>query len=339
MPDGTPVEQYTLERDGLSCDILTYGGILRALRVPDRNGQPVDVLLGYDRLEDYRADTSTYLGALVGRCANRIGKAEFTLDGVTYPIAANNGVNHLHGGIVGFNSKVWSVTEADENSLTLTLTSPDMEEGYPGTLQVSACYRLEHGALSLSLHAVCDRNTLCNLTNHSYFNLSGHSSGPITGQQIQIFADAYTPTDSGLIPTGEIAPVEGTPMDLRESTVIGDHIDDPFLPLQMAGGYDHNYVLRGAPGTLRPAARAYSPETGIVLEEETTQPGLQFYAGNSLTGSIPGKGGAPNARRWGFCLETQTYPDAIHHENFPSPILTPGTVYDHKTVYRFSVMP
>ncbi len=336
MPDGTQVDQYTLAAGKLSCDILTYGGTLRALRAPDRSGETVDVLLGFDRLESYLDPANDkFLGALVGRYANRIGAAGFELDGVYYPLAANNGPNHLHGGTVGFDKRVWTAEEAGDDFLTLSLVSPDGEEGYPGALSVRVTYRLEEDGLSIGYEAVSDRPTLCNLTNHAYFNLSGHGSGPVLDQQVQIFADRYTPTDAGSIPTGELAPVEGTPMDLRRLTAIGAHIGDAFPQLTMAGGYDHNWVLDGQAGTLRPAARAYSPETGIALEVLTTSPGVQFYTGNYLDGCPAGKGGAPYANRWGFCLETQLFPDSPHHPDFPSPVLRPAETFRHTTVYRF----
>lgn len=337
MPDGTPVEEITLQCGALSCAILTYGGALRSLTVPDRKGNPVDILLGFDRLEDYRAQDS-YLGALVGRYANRIGDSRFSLNGVEYPLAANNGKNHLHGGLVGFDKQVWTVEACSQNALTLTLSSPDGQEGYPGNLQVRVTYTLTEDALTLDYQAQCDQDTLCNLTNHAYFNLNGHQSGPVGEQYIQIFADAYTPTDTGSIPTGEIAPVEGTPMDLRQGRKIGEHVDDDFAQLTLAGGYDHNWVLAQAPRELTSAAKAWSEETGVVLEALTTLPGIQFYSGNYLDGCPAGKGGAPYDKRWGFCLETQFFPDSPNRPNFPSAVLKAGETYRHQTVYRISTL-
>ncbi len=336
MPNGAPVEQYTLTDGTLSCDIITYGGALRALRVPGRDGQTVDVLLGFDTLEDYLSHDK-YLGALVGRYANRIGGASFDLNGVRCSLPANDGANHLHGGPKGYFSRLWTVEAAGDSFLTLTLDSPDGEEGYPGHLTVRVTYRLEENGLTIAYRAKADRDTLCNLTNHAYFNLSGHDSGPVSDQTIQIFAGRYTPTDAGSIPTGELAPVDGTPMDLRRPVPMGGHWDDDFPQLVLAGGYDHNWVLDGAEGSLRTAARAASPRTGIVLEVLTDLPGVQFYSGNYLDGCPAGKGGAPYGRRWGFCLETQFFPDSPHHPGFPSAVLRAGEVWEHTTALRFSL--
>ncbi len=336
MPDGTAVELYVLTAGALSCDVITFGGSLQSLRVPDRTGRPVDVLLGFDTLEPYRTHGKS-LGALVGRYANRIGGARFTLDGQTCQLAANNnGVNHLHGGLVGFNQRVWTVEEAAEDRLTLSLFSPDGEEGYPGDLTVRVTYALTEEGLTIRYRAECGRSTVCNLTNHAYFNLSGHESGPVLDQVIQLLADFYTPTDPLSIPTGEIAPVEGTPMDLRTPAPIGARIGEDFPQLLQAGGYDHNWIPNGRPGTLRPIARAFSETTGISMEVLSTLPGVQFYTGNYLDGCPAGKGGAPYANRWGFCLETQFYPDSPNHENFPSCVLRPGEVFDHTAAFRFS---
>ena len=335
MPDGTPVELYTLAAGALSCQIITFGGSLQSLRVPDRSGRPVDVLLGFDALEPYRTHGKS-LGALVGRYANRIGGAKFSLNGQTYQLAANDHeVNHLHGGRVGFNQRVWTVEEAEDNRLVLSLLSPDGEEGYPGTLKVQVAYTLTEEGLTIDYRAESDRDTACNLTNHAYFNLSGHDSGPVLDQSIQILADRYTPTDSLSIPTGEIAPVEGTPMDLRQPTPIGARIDEAFPQLLQAGGYDHNWIPVGESGALRPIARASSPATGVSMEVLSTLPGVQFYTGNYLDGCPAGKGGAPYGGRWGFCLETQFYPDSPNHDNFPSCVLRTGEAFHHTTVFRF----
>ncbi len=334
MPQGALVEEVKLRAGKISCSVLTYGGTLRTLTVPDRDGNPVDVLLGFDTLEDYRAQDK-YLGALVGRYANRIGDSRFTLNGVDYQLAANNGKNHLHGGLVGFDKQIWTIESCSQDTLILTLLSPDGQEGYPGDLKVQVTYTLTEDALSLDYQAGSNKDTPCNLTNHAYFNLSGHRSGPVMGQHIQIFADAYTPADAGSIPTGEIAPVAGTPMDLRREQRIGEHIDDAFDQLVMAGGYDHNWVLAPAPRELTLAARARSEETGIELEALTTMPGVQFYAGNYLDGCPRGKEGAPYDKRWGFCLETQFFPDSPNKPEFPSALLKAGESYHQQTVYRF----
>ena len=336
MPDGTPVDLITLTQGNLSCELITYGGAVRSLIVPDCDGHPTDVVLGLDTLEDYRSQDK-YLGAIVGRYANRIADASFCLNGKEYPLAANNGPNHLHGGLEGFNSQVWTAESKEANRVVLSRISPDGEEGYPGTLSVQVTYTLTDDSLEIDYQARCDQDTICNLTNHSYFNLAGHNSGLINEQYVQINAASYTPTFPGSIPTGQIMPVDGTPMDLRQACRIGDHVDDDFPQLIMAGGYDHNWVIDGPFGTLRPAAAAWCEETGITMEVLTTMPGVQFYTANFLEGCPDGKDGALYGNRSAFCLETQYYPDSPHHENFPSPILRAGEIYLHKTIYRFGV--
>lgn len=334
MPDGTTVEQYTLSNRALSCDILTFGGSLRALRVPDRTGKSVDVLLGFDTLEPYRTHGKSF-GALVGRYANRIGGARFTLNGTVYPLVANNnGVNHLHGGGLGYNRRVWKAESASDTALTLSLFSPNGEEGYPGDLLVRVTYTLTAEGLTIDYEARSDRDTVCNLTNHAYFNLSGHDSGPVLDQTIQLLADRYTPTDPLSIPTGEIAPVDGTPMDLRQPTPIGAHIGEDFAQLRQAGGYDHNWIPNGE--GLRPIARAASPVSGISMEVLSDLPGVQFYTGNYVEGCPAGKGGAAYGKRWGFCLETQLFPDSPNHENFPSCVLRAGETFRSTTSFRFT---
>ena len=336
MPDGTPVELLTLRDGAYTCEIITCGGAVRSLTVPARDGTPVDVALGFDTLEDYRTQDK-YIGALVGRYANRIGGAKFSLNGTQYPLSVNDGVNSLHGGPTGFHAQVWAVEALNENSVTLALTSPDMHEGYPGTLQVRVTYTLKDGALTLDYWAKSDRDTVCNLTNHSYFNLSGHGSGSVESQYIRLYASRYTPTLPGSIPTGELAPVEGTVMDLRRAQPIGACIDEPFEQLTLAGGWDHNWAVDGWDGTLRPAAWAWSPVTGIAMETLTTLPGIQFYSGNYLDGCPAGKGGAAYAKRWGFCLETQYFPDSPNQPSFPSCVLRAEEEHRSTTVYRFSV--
>ncbi len=337
MPDGTAVEEITLRDGALTCSAITYGGMLRALTVPDKNGDPVDVLLGMDGLEGCLHKKIGSMGALVGRYANRIGGAAFSLNGKEYRLAANNGVNHLHGGPKGFDKRVWTLEEAADNSVLFSIFSPDGDEGYPGALTVRARYTLADGALRIDYEAGCDADTVINLTNHAYFNLSGHASGPVLGQYIQMPGSRYTPTLPGSIPTGEIADVAGTPMDLRTAQPIGAHIDDDFEQLTLAGGYDHNWVVEGPAGQLNLAARAWSPDTGILMEVLTDQPGVQFYAGNAMGGCPAGKGGAPYDKRWGFCLETQHYPDSPHHENFPTTVLKAGETFKTSSVYRFGV--
>lgn len=324
MPDGRAVEEFTLTDGALSCSILTYGGALRSLTVPDRDGNPVDVVLGLDSLEDYLAQDK-YLGALVGRYANRIGGSRFTLEGRDYPLAANDAPNHLHGGLRGFDKQLWTVEDVTGSSLTLSLLSPDGQEGYPGQLRVLVTYSLRDNALEIAYRAVSSKTTLCNLTNHAYFNLSGHASGPVDRQRIQLLADRFTPVDGGAIPTGELRDVAGTAMDLRT--------------LQPIAGreFDHNWAVNGWNGTLRPAARAWSADTGIAMEVLTTMPGVQFYTGNFLDGCPKGKGGAPYRSHWAFCLETQFYPDSPNHPGFPSAVLAAGETYENKTVYRFTI--
>ncbi len=341
MPDGAVVEELTLRAlgpgdDKYVCKIITYGGAVRSLTMPGRDGNPVDVVLGFDTLEDYRAQDK-YIGALVGRYANRIGGARFTLNGVEYPLAANDGANSLHGGNTGFDKQVWTVEEFGGSSAVLSLVSPDGQEGYPGTLSVRVGYTLSDGGLAIKYWARCDRDTVCNLTNHCYFNLSGHASGPVTGQYIRVAASRYTPTRPGSIPTGEVAPVDGTPMDLRRAQKIGDHIDAPFEQLAMAGGYDHNWVIDGCgKRPLSCAAAAWSPDTGIAMDVSTTLPGVQFYAGNFLKGCPAGKGGAAYGDRHGFCLETQFYPDSPNRPGFPSCVLKAGEEYHSTTIFSFS---
>lgn len=322
MPDGTAVGEIALNDGAVSCGIITYGGALRSLTVPDREGRPVDVVLGFDALEDYR-NQDKYLGALIGRYANRIGGSRFTLEGKEYPLRANDGPNHLHGGPLGFHQKLWQVRSQTRSSVSLSLLSPDGEEGYPGNLEVTVTYTLRDRALEIGYRARSSRTTLCNLTNHAYFNLSGHGSGAVDGQYIQLLSDRYTPVDGGLIPTGAVEEVEGTPMDLRT--------------LQPIGGreYDHNWAVSGWDGSLRPAARAWSPDTGIFMETLSTMPGIQFYTGNFLDGCPQGKGGVSYGKHGAFCLETQYYPDSPNHPAFPSPVLKAGEVYEGKTIYRF----
>lgn len=335
MPDGTPVYCIPLRRGALSAEVLTYGGAIRSLKVPDRDGKPVDVVLGFDDLEGYLTH-GCFFGAIIGPFGNRIGGARFSLNGREFPLAANDGKNHLHGGPLGFDKQVWQLGSAGTDFVTLTLHRPDLAGGYPGNMDVKVTYRLTDDALEIDYCATTDDDTLCNLTNHSYFNLDGHASGPVLAQTIQIDADRFTPTDPGSIPTGELADVTGTPMDLRKALPIGLHIDDDWDQLNWPGGYDHNFVLNGAWGTLRPIAEAKAAKTGIVMRVETDLPGVQFYAGNFIPNGLPGKGGAVYGKRHAFCLETQVFPDAPNKPDFPSALLTPEAPYRTKTVYRFS---
>lgn len=333
--NGEEVRELTLDNGILSAKVITFGGTLRVLMVPGRSG-PVDVVLGYDTLEQYEREDG-YLGALVGRYANRIAGGKFTLNGREYTLAANDGPNHLHGGTVGYSHRVWSVDEADAERTVLTLDSPDGEEGFPGHLHVKVTYALEGDALSIHYEAVCDRDTICSLTSHSYFNLSGQGSGTVLDQEIRLFSAAYTPTDSTSIPLGIVVPVEGTPMDLRSPIPIGARIGESFPQLEQCGGYDHNFVVDGQPGVIRPAAVVRSGTTGVVMEVETDSPGVQFYTANFLEERRKGKQGAVYGRRHGFCLETQHYPDAPNQPAFLSAALKAGERYDQTTRFRFSL--
>jgi len=335
---GQQVALYTLRNGPLEAGVLTYGGTLAFLRTPDKNGVSTDVVLGYDTIEDYERGDK-YLGALVGRYANRIENGEFTLNGKTFRLAKNDGgVHHLHGGDVGFDKKVWSARE-ENGALVLAYESPDGEEGYPGTLSVTVTYSLsEDGTLTLDYQAVSDKDTICNLTNHSYFNLAGQDSGDILSQKIQIFGSCYTPADVKSIPHGAISSVEGTPMDLRAPVPIGAHINDEFTQLQWAGGYDHNWIIDGCPGSLRKMAYAFDEGSGITLTAYTTLPGMQFYAGNYLDGVVPGKGKSTNGYRCGFCLESQYYPNSINCSQYPQPVLHAGDRYHQTTAYRLGLL-
>ena len=334
-PDGRAVHRIRLQNGSLSCEVITYGATLKSLLVPDRDGHPVDVVLGYDTLGQYLSE-SGYLGATVGRVANRIARGSFTLNGQHYQLPLNDRSNHLHGGPDGFSHRIWTIDRVSETSVTLCLTSPDGDQGYPGTLTVAAEYTLCDNALLIRHTAVSDKDTLCSLTNHSYFNLAGHSSGCATDQQIQIFADRYTPSDEALIPFGILSDVAGTPMDLREMIPIQTHIGDPDPQLKQARGYDHNYAVNGPWGVLRPAAAARSTRTGITMEVDTTLPGIHFYTGNYLNPGRIGKGGCAYGPHHGFCLETHFYPDAINNPLFPSPALPAGKTYSHETELRFT---
>jgi aldose 1-epimerase len=341
-PDGQQVDLFTLtNRNGMEVRAISYGGIILSLEVPDRNGLLGDVVLGYEDLDGYLQE-SPYFGAIIGRYGNRIGQARFSLDGEVFELAANNGPHHLHGGERGFDKVVWSAREFERDEgvgVVFSRTSPHMEEGYPGNLDVQVTYTLtDANELVFDYWATTDRPTPVNLTQHSYFNLAGDGSGDILQHELLLNASRYTPVDSGLIPTGELAAVEGTPFDFRESTPIGARIDEGHLQLALGGGYDHNFVLdrEGADvGELALAARVFDPLSGRTMEVRTTEPGVQFYSGNFLDGTLAGKGGRVYPHRSGFCLETQHYPDSPNQDAFPSTILRPGEEYRTRTVYRF----
>jgi aldose 1-epimerase len=340
-PAGEAVELFTFAREGAPTVAITnLGGHIVELLAPDRAGRVADVTLGYRDFAGYLADTN-YFGCIVGRYANRIAKGRFTLDGKTYTLAVNNGPNSLHGGPTGFQTRVWTpkvVTGPDGDALELTYVSKDGEEGYPGTLTAKVVYSLrKDGGLAIDYTATTDAPTVVNLTNHAYFNLAGEGEGTILGHEMQIEADAFTPVDATLIPTGKIQPVEGTPFDFRKPVAIGARIDAPDDQLKAGGGYDHNFVLRGKTGELRLVARVREPKSGRVLEVLTTEPGIQFYSGNFLDGTVVGKSGKPYVRRGGFCLEAQHFPDSPNQPSFPSVVLRPGQTYRQTTVYRVTV--
>ncbi len=338
-PDGAEVTAYTLTNaTGTELRVLTYGGLIASLRVPDRTGAVDDIVLGYDTLDGYLEKTP-YFGALVGRCANRLARGRFTLDGTHYQLAVNNGVNHLHGGHRGFDKVAWQASSSEEPiAVALRRTSPDGEEGYPGHLTASVTYTLTAAnELVIDYRATTDRPTLVNMTQHSYFNLAGEGMGDVLGHELTIAADRFTPVDATQIPTGELAPVEGTPFDFRTPVPIGARIDGPHDQLRAGEGYDVNFVLNRRGAGLAPAARVYEPTSGRVLDVATTQPGMQFYSGNRLDGTITGKRGHVYGRRSGFCLETQHFPDSPNHPEFPSIVLPPGEEYAHTTVFTFAV--
>jgi aldose 1-epimerase len=339
---GKPIEMVTLKNGhGMEVQAITYGAIITSIKVPDRAGKIADVALGFDRPEQYWAEpTPPYFGAVVGRYGNRIAKGKFTVDGKTYSLAINNAPNSLHGGNKGFDKQVWSVATRDTPqgaSAVFSRTSPDGEEGYPGTLQARVTYTLtEKNELIVTYHVSTDKATPVNLTQHSYFNLAGEGSGDILGHELMLNADRYTPVDPTLIPTGELAPVEGTPFDFRKATAIGARINQNHPQLTAGKGYDHNWVLNRKGTGPELAARLTDPKSGRALEITTTEPGVQFYSGNFLDGTIKGKGGHVYAHRSGLCLETQHYPDSPNQKSFPTTILHPGKPYDSTTVFTFS---
>jgi len=322
--------------NGMQVRILAYGAVVQSLTAPDRHGDHADVVLGYDSVDAY-ASGQAYLGAIVGRYANRIGGARFELDGSRYSLPANDGPNTLHGGFRGFDKVVWTMKpDPAGRSVRLTYVSPEGEQGFPGDVTIRVTYTLtDEDELRIDYDATTDRATPLNLSNHTYFNLAGHGAGDILGHELELQADAYTPVDSNLIPTGELRDVTGTPFDFRTPTAIGARVDDVDQQLAFGHGYDHNFVLRKPGGGVELAARVFEPGSGRMLEVLTTEPGVQFYTGNHLHG-LPGKHGARYGRRGGFCLETQHFPDSPNRPGFPDTILRPGETYASTTVYRFA---
>jgi aldose 1-epimerase len=337
--DGQAVDLYTLTNaNGVVARVITYGALLTELHVPDRAGRMADVVLGFKTLQGYESD-HPYFGATIGRVANRIAKGTFRLGGQEYTLATNNGPNHLHGGLRGFDKRVWkaqTARAANGAAVRFTYTSADMEEGYPGALTAAVVYTLTNSnELRLEYTATTDKPTIVNLTNHSYFNLAGEGQGTILDHELTIMADRYTPVDDTLIPTGEIAGVRGTVMDFNRATPIGARIAE--VPGPAPGGYDHNYVLSHGGGVLAMSATVRDPKSGRVMDVLTTEPGVQLYTGNFLDGNVSGKAGVAYQKHFGFCLETQHFPDSINQPAFPPVVLQPGRTFKSTTVYRFSV--
>jgi aldose 1-epimerase len=337
--DGRPINLYTLTNShGLEIRAMNYGGIIVSILVPDRKGQFADVVLGHDTLEGY-IPNPPYLGAIVGRYANRIANGTFTLDGKTYMLPKNDGPNTLHGGVKRtFDKVVWDDEALEsKNGVAFTYLSKDGEEGFPGNLKIKVTYILtDEDELAVDYEATTDKATVINVSQHSYFNLAGEGNGDILNHELVLNADRFTPVDKNLIPTGELRTVKGTPLDFTTATKIGARIDDSYDQLVLGHGYDHNFVINHKDRGLDLAARVYEPTSGRVLEVSTTQPGIQFYTGNFLDGTVIGKHSHVYKRRYGFCLETQHFPDSPNHPEFPSTILRPGTTFHEKTVFKFS---
>lgn len=335
MYNGEAVERVVLSGGGLRCEILSYGATIRSLTVPDREGKPVDVVLGYDSLDDY-VNQQCYLGAVIGPIANRIGGAVCPLQTKSLHLSRNDGLNCLHSGTAGLDRRNWELMAVSEEAVTLTTTHPDKLGGIPGPLNVAVTYWLVDGGLLVDYRAVSERDTLCNLTNHSYFNLDGHDSGSILEHSIQLFARSFTPIDAHSVPTGAIRAVSGTAMDLTQPRRIGAGIDAPEEQIRLAGGYDHNWVLDPGEELLRPAAVVKGAKRGVTMTVYTDRPGVQFYTGNYLPENGPGKNGAVYQPRQGLCLETQGFPDAPNHSSFPSILLRAGKEWASRTLFRFS---
>jgi len=335
--NGKQVDLYTLKHEnGFEVNLTNYGARIVSLFTPDKNGEFADITLGYSSLDPYLELPEANFGCIVGRYGNRIGGAEFTLDGNTYELTANNGPNQLHGGFEGFNAKVWDVSDVSEQSITFSCVSEDGEEGYPGRLEARVTYSIVDGnAIKMDYHATTNKPTVVNLTNHAYFNLSGAGKGKITDHQVMINATHFTPIDENVVPTGEIRPVEGTPFDLRSYTTISERINEDNAQLKMGGGFDHNFVVNMEDTEeMLLHAKVKDPETGRVLEVHSEEPGIQFYTGNFLDG-IEGKYGETYEKREGLCLETQHFPDSPNKPDFPSTVLRPDEVYETTTIYKF----
>jgi len=341
LPDGQEITLYTVtNKNGVEMKVMNYGAIITSLKTPDKNGVLEDIVLGYDSLAGYLKE-SPFFGAVVGRYGNRIAKGKFTLDGKEYTLAINNGVNALHGGVKGFDKVFWTieeVTSAEGPALKLSYLSKDMEEGYPGNLKAEVIYTLtDNNELRFDYTATTDKTTVVNLTQHSYFNLTGNAKRDILDHELMLTSDEIVPVDKTLIPTGKLRKVANTPFDFTSAQVIGKRINDKDEQIEMGGGYDHCFVLRDASDSLKLAAVLTEPTSGRKVEVYTTEPGIQFYSGNFLTGSITGKGNVVYARRFGLCLETEHFPDSPNQKQFPSVVLKPGETYKTSTVYKFSV--
>ncbi|HEY3405855.1 MAG TPA: aldose epimerase family protein [Ohtaekwangia sp.] len=339
LADGKEVKLYTLKnKNGVEMSVINYGGIIVSLKAPDKQGNFADVVLGYDSLSQY-VKSNPFFGALIGRYGNRIAKGKFSLDGKTYTLAANNGVNHLHGGPKGYDKVFWNIEVLpDSSSLKLTYASADGEEGYPGNLNAEVVYTLnDSNELRIDYKATTDKKTIVNLTQHTYFNLSGNGVNDILSHQLMMASDKFLPVDKTLIPTGELKAVAGSPFDFNTLTTIGTRINDKNEQLAFGGGYDHCWVLNNyTKGSVRKVAELYEPQSGRVVEVSTDEPGLQFYSGNFLDGTLTGKGGTVYKYRTGLCLETQHYPDSPNQPAFPSVVLNPGETYQTTTIYKFS---
>jgi aldose 1-epimerase len=336
--DGQKTDLYTLANgNGMGMKVTNYGARVVALCVPDKEGKPVDVVAGYNTLDEYINQPEQFFGAAIGRYGNRIGKATFTIDNTIYQLAANNGVNHLHGGPKGYFDVIWKAEKVNDSKIVFTYTSKDGEEGYPGNLEITMTYELTPAnEFKIEYAATTDKATICNLTHHTYFNLSGEGSETINDHLLMINANTYTPVDSTLIPTGELATVSGTPMDFTQPTAIGIRVNDDFQQLKFGGGYDHNWVINRQGEGIVKAAAVESPVTGIKMEVFTDQPGIQFYGGNFMTGKNSGKVGKPYVFRSALCLETQHFPDSPNKPQFPSVLLLPGQKYSHICIYKFA---
>jgi aldose 1-epimerase len=336
--DGKAVDLFLLSNGcGIEVSVTNYGAKIVSVHVPAKDGEKIDVVLGKSNLDDYLNNQEPYFGAVCGRTANRIANGHFVLDETEYHLAINNGPNNLHGGLKGFNAVVWDAKQLDERTLELNYFSADGEEGYPGNLKVTVVYKLtDDNSLEIEYKAVTDKTTIINLTNHSYFNLSGEGDPYIGDHELQIRADYYLPTSDVAIPLGKPENVEDTPFDFRSLHTIGERIEEEFTQLIFGNGYDHNFIIDKAGDGLAFCAKAIAPKTGIVMEVFTTEPGVQLYTGNYLDGSFPGKNGHHYPKRSAFCLETQHYPDSIHHPEYPSTILKAGEVFESKTVFKFT---